>query len=98
MRTAALLAAIAAAAALVPPAEARIICRDGFQYVNGSYISTPYCRDNNLARVAREYGSNVSDSAVRNNPNLKQEVCRLVGRDIRVQSACDNDDSGRSGR
>lgn len=78
-------------------AQARIVCKDDYQRVGRSWISTPYCRDNSLARVAREYGSRVSDAAVRNNPNLKREVCRLVGHDIRVQDNCDREDSNRGG-
>lgn len=99
MKTIAAFAAGAAAlVAVVAPAQAKIVCRNGFQVVGGTEISTPYCRDNYLAHVARERGARVSDSAVRNNPNLKQEVCRLVGRDIRVQGACDSDGSGRDTR
>lgn len=89
-------AAAAALTALVPAAHAGIVCKGEFQYVNGSYISTPYCRDKYLARVAREYGSKVSDAAIRDNPNLKSEICRLVGRDNRVRSNCDSEDSGCS--
>ncbi len=92
---------IAAAATLgtfAAPSEAAIVCKDDYQYVAGHYISTPYCRDNYLARVARQYGSRVSDAAIRNNPNLKRDVCRLVGRDIRVRENCLEEGGGRGSR
>ncbi len=94
----ALAGAAAAFAAAASSANAGIVCKDDFQKVGGSYLSTPFCRDNYLARVARQYGVKVSDAAIRENPNLKKEVCRLVGRDIRVQSACDSEDTGRGRR
>ena len=87
MRTVSLL--LAAMMALnVPAARARIVCRDTYQVVAGQEISTPYCQDNSLAQVARGYGRHVSDAEVRNNPGLKNELCRYLGSDIRVQTAC----------
>ncbi|WP_423415574.1 hypothetical protein RLW55_03370 [Hyphomicrobium sp. B1] len=65
-----------------------IECREDYQIVNGQPISTPYCRDGYLAQVAREYGFKASASAIRNNPSRKEEVCRFIGNDIRVQTAC----------
>ena len=38
--------------------------------------------------VSRGYGRRVSDAEVRNNPGLKDELCRYFGSDIRVKSAC----------
>lgn len=73
------------------PAEARIKCNGSYQTVGGNEIATPYCQDNYLAKVARQYGMRVSDAAVRNNPNLKREVCRLVGYDIRVSDVCSDE-------
>lgn len=78
--------------------QARIQCRQGYQMVQGHELATPYCQDQYLAEVAREYGMKVSAEAVRQNPNLKQEVCRFVGRDIRVQQNCINENSGRGSR
>ena len=66
-----------------------IRCNGNYQVVDGQEISTPYCRDNALAAVAREHGFNVSDASVRNNPARKQEICRWIGSDIRTQPACD---------
>lgn len=88
-------AAAAMLAALAVPAEARIVCKDDYQYVNGYLISTPYCRDNYLGRVAREYGMRVSDAAIRYNPNVKKDVCRFVGRDNRVYLNCIEENRGR---
>ncbi len=83
------------AVALSPSAEAGgIQCRDGNQLVAGSYISTPYCRDELLATVAREYGMRAPAEKIRYNPNFKREVCRFVGQDIRVQDNCLNEGPG----
>jgi hypothetical protein len=60
-----------------------------YQVVNGQEISTPFCRDNALAALARGYGFNVSDAAIRNSPERKQEACRWIGSDIRARPACD---------
>lgn len=70
------------------PARAAIVCEDGFQRVQGNLISTPYCQDALLAAVARQYGFKTSAAAIRENPNHKREICRFVGRDIRVQENC----------
>lgn len=77
------------------PAGAAIKCSEGYQIVNGSPIATPYCQDNLVAQVAREYGFKASESAVRNNPNVKRELCRYVGRDNRLTTACVNENTGR---
>lgn len=70
------------------PAEAAIKCENGYQRVQGNLISTPYCQDALLAAVARQYGFKTSAAAIRENPNHKREICRFVGRDIRVQENC----------
>jgi hypothetical protein len=73
-------------AAAVPVAA--FDCKNGYQLVQGNYIATPYCQDAYLTRVAHQYGMHVSASEIRENPNTKRRVCRLIGRDIRVQEAC----------
>ncbi|MEQ1653370.1 MAG: hypothetical protein ABL897_12840 [Hyphomicrobium sp.] len=78
----------AAAIFLTVTPAAAITCKDGYQLVQGNYLATPYCQDDLLAKVARQYGMRTSASAIRENPNYKREVCRLVGRDIRVQQTC----------
>ena len=78
----------ALAVTLSGTAYAHIVCHDDFQVVNGREIATPYCQDNTWAQVSRGYGRRVSDAEVRNNPGLKDELCRNFGSDIRVKSAC----------
>ncbi|MGE0053060.1 MAG: hypothetical protein AB7S74_02520 [Hyphomicrobium sp.] len=93
-------AATLAGLVLLPavPSQARIVCKDGFQNVAGSMIATPYCQDDLLAKVAREYGMKASAARIRENPNYKREVCRLVGADIRVSEHCMNDSERSRGR
>jgi hypothetical protein len=79
-------AALAILATATPAAA--IDCKDGYQLVQGNYLATPYCQDDLLTKVARQYGMSVSASEIRENPNYKRRVCRFVGRDIRVQEAC----------
>jgi hypothetical protein len=74
--------------AIAGPAEARIKCVNGYQIVNGSPIATPYCQDELVAHVARGYGIKVSAATIRNNPNIKRDVCRNIGRDNRIFIAC----------
>ena len=69
-------------------AQARIACDGSFQIVQGQPISTPYCRDQTLARVARSYGMRVSDAAIRNSESVKGQVCRTIGHDLRVREVC----------
>lgn len=92
---------VLAAAAVITPsfaAQAAIQCRNGAQLVSGSYIVTPYCQDKLLADVARQYGARVSFAEIRDNPNAKRHVCRLVGRDIRVFENCQTvNPTGRRG-
>lgn len=80
---------LASAILLTRPAAARIRCEGEFQIVGGQKLATPYCEDDNLAQVARAYGSKVSGEAVRRSPLLKTEVCRFIGDDLRVKDTCD---------
>jgi hypothetical protein len=83
------LAVLAGAFLLTAATSASAIeCREDYQIVQGQPISTPYCRDGYLAKVAREYGFKTTAATIRNNPSRKEEVCRFVGNDIRVQTAC----------
>jgi hypothetical protein len=80
---------LAAASLGAAPSAAAIKCTaDGYQVVQGQLLSTPFCQDNLIGKVARQYGVKVSDAEIRNNPNKKAEVCRFVGADIRIKSAC----------
>ena len=89
---------VARALAIASPVSS-ITCHGDYQVVNGQEISTPFCRDNALASVARQAGFHISDSAIRNNPAKKEEVCRYLGSDIRVYTACEEvlpDDGGHN--
>jgi hypothetical protein len=92
--------AYAAVAVLAVTSRAHAIdCEEGYQRVRGSLIATPYCQDAYLAVVARQFGVNASAERIRNNPSYKREICRIAGRDIRVQSTCiDSGVDGRGGR
>lgn len=76
------------AAITASPAAAKIKCKGIFQVTQNGPISTLYCRDTEIARVARTYGWRVSDAEVRNNPLKKVEICQALGGDIRLQAAC----------
>ena len=79
---------MAAALCFAGPAVARIRCQGSFQVTANGNIATPFCADNYLAQVARSYGTRVSDEAIRQNPILKERVCRFIGHDIRVEDIC----------
>jgi hypothetical protein len=83
-----LMIALAGALALSTPSQAKIVCRDGYQHVNGNEIATPYCQDKLVAQVARQYGAKVSDNAILYNPSAKEDACRFVGHDNRLTTAC----------
>ena len=87
-----ILASLALASGLIvlaqPGAQARIVCDGNYQNVSGTSVSTPYCREMNLARVARTYGWKVSDDAIRYSESTKAQVCRAIGFDNRVQEVC----------
>jgi hypothetical protein len=63
------------------PAAARIECRGNFQITKHGPISTPYCEERQIARVARSYGFAVTDP---------QEVwlCQVIGNDVRLKGSC----------
>jgi hypothetical protein len=87
---------IAAAAALASglvalahgDAEARIQCDGNFQIVRGQPVSTLYCQEQELARVARTFGWRVSASEIRYSESKKAQVCRAIGFDNRVREVC----------
>jgi hypothetical protein len=69
-------------------ADAAIQCDGNFQIVNGYPISTPYCREANLAHVAGSYGWRISLREIRDSESKKAELCRAIGYDNRVQEVC----------
>ena len=75
--------------AAASPAAAKIECRENFQVTKeNGLISTPYCEDAQIARVARSYGYNVTDAEVHNNPNTKVYLCQIIGNDNRLKGSC----------
>ena len=84
--------AIGAAALLaflfVTPAAARIQCQGIFQISKYGPISTPYCQEEEIARVARSYGTNVTAAEVHKNPLKKVYLCQIYGDDNRLKGAC----------
>ena len=84
-----LAAAFCCALALGTTPAWAINCEGNFQVQrSGERIATPYCEDNYLAQVAREYGARVSAHEVRWNPSEKARLCRFIGYDIRVKDTC----------
>jgi hypothetical protein len=87
---------IAAAAALASgliavangSAEARIVCDGNYQIVQGQPVSTLYCQERELARVARTFGWRISVNEIRYSESKKAEVCRAIGFDNRVHEIC----------
>jgi hypothetical protein len=78
----------ALAALVVAPAHA-IECDGNFQVqANGNHIATPYCQDNHLAQVAREYNITTHADRIRSSLTEKNSVCGVLRFDIRVQSSC----------
>ena len=74
--------------ALLQPAAARILCEGEFQVTQYGLIATPYCGDEEIARVANSCGTRVSAEEVRNNPLTKVYLCQTIGYDWRLQSPC----------
>ena len=69
-------------------AQAAINCDGNFQIVNGLPVATPYCREQNLAHVARTYGWKVTVETIRYSESTKAQLCRAIGHDNRVQEIC----------
>jgi len=66
-----------------------IECEGNFQVQkNGNQIATPYCQDDYLAIVAREYGMRVTGKDIRQGHDERQRACNLAGEDNRVRDAC----------
>ena len=76
------------AIAVASPAAARIECRGNFQITKYGPISTPYCEEENIARVARSYGIRVTGTEVRRNALKKVYLCQTIGSDTRLKGSC----------
>jgi len=76
------------AVAVTSPAAARIGAGGNFQVTKYGMISTPYCEEEQIARVARSYGARVTGAEVRNNPLKKVYLCQVYGYDTRLKGSC----------
>ena len=81
-------AALLLTAMLTVPAEARIQCRGNFQMTKYGPIATPYCEEEQIAFVARSYGSRVTAAQVHNDPLTKVYLCQTIGYDSRLKGSC----------
>jgi hypothetical protein len=80
--------AVALTAMLTEPVEAKIQCRGNFQVTKYGLIATPYCEEEQIAFVARSYGSKVTAAQVHNNPLTKVYLCQTIGYDQRLKGSC----------
>lgn len=76
------------AIALASPAAARIECRGNFQITKYGPIATPYCEEEQIARVAQSYGIRVTGAEVRRNALKKVYLCQTIGSDSRLKGSC----------
>jgi hypothetical protein len=70
------------------PAAARIECRGNFQVSKYGLIATPYCEEEQIAKVAQSYGSRVTAAEVHNNALTKVYLCQTIGYDQRLKGSC----------
>jgi len=70
------------------PAAARIECRGDFQSTKYGPIATPFCEEEQIAFVARSFGSNVTGAQVHNDPLTKVYLCQTIGWDWRLKGSC----------
>lgn len=90
--------AVLSSAGTATVADAAILCKDGFQKSGSGWISTPYCNDAELARVARKHGVRVSDAEMRANPARKYEICRFLSGSLAARDYCPDSDGTSRGR
>ena len=76
------------AIAMASPAAARIECQGNFQITQHGPIATPYCEEEEIARVARSYGMAVTGEDVHRNPLKKVYLCQTIGGDVRLRGSC----------
>ena len=77
------------AGALATPAAAAIRCDGTFQVNSQGEFESLYCKEENLARVARSRGINVTADQIRRSWSLEGDVCRQIGVDISLSNICD---------
>jgi hypothetical protein len=82
-------AILALAAFAADPAAARIECRGNFQVTKtNGLIATPYCEEEQIAKVARSRGFKVTGADVHNNALTKVYLCQTIGWDQRLKGSC----------
>jgi hypothetical protein len=59
-----------------------------FQVTKYGMIATPYCEEEQIAFVARSYGSKVTAAQVHNDPLTKVYLCQTIGYDQRLKGSC----------
>jgi hypothetical protein len=74
--------------AMPEPAAARIQCQGNFQITKYGPIATPYCEEEQIARVAQSRGWKVTVQEIRSNPLKKVEICQILGGDVRLKGSC----------
>ncbi len=75
-------------AAAAQPTQARIQCKGNFQVSKYGLIATPYCEEEQIARVAQSYGWKVTAAQVHNDPLTKVKICQALGGDNRLKGSC----------
>ncbi len=70
------------------PAGAGIKCQGEFQVTKYGLLATPYCQEEEIARVARAYGWRGTASQVHRDPLTKVYLCQQFGNDVRLKGAC----------
>ena len=67
---------------------ARIQCQGNFQVSKYGLIATPYCEEEQIAKVARSYGWKVTGRQVHRDPLKKVYLCQILGHDVRLKGSC----------
>lgn len=80
--------AAAVLGALAIPAQARIQCQGNFQVGPYGLIATPYCEEEQIARVAQSRGFKVTADEVHRNALKKVYLCQVIGFDNRLKGSC----------
>ena len=80
--------AVVALAAIATPAQARIQCQGNFQVGPYGLFATPYCEEEQIARVAQSYGFKVTAEQVHRDALKKVYLCQVVGYDNRLKGSC----------
>jgi hypothetical protein len=70
------------------PALARIQCQGNFQVSKYGLIATPYCEEEQIAKVAQSRGSRVTAAQVHNDALTKVYLCQTIGWDQRLKGSC----------